>query len=341
MKIFVIKGMLKGIVKIDTKLHFVCDSFERIDKIILIEKDGIKVVEKCDFNRKILGAYVHSIVLLDKEDCVLATGSVNGKVDINKVMIAYRKIAMKIENNKQVSKPVQNKQNVEKNENKSSKIDTILQNNKEIVLSNDNSISVGSETVDTIESDTFKEKLDVTETDSEIEKVAKNIEENFAEDYSSQNKEDIVFDTQKAASEEEIFFQKNEDLTPAVDFILKSNEGENFGKDNYYAQIKNDLNKFFDTYPKNEELESKVWGSKWVRIKADYDYSVGVIFEDSTPSIIAYATPYDDYHQIDIDKLKFGEWLQLGDGEEDRRGYFVYYQNAQTGEMILNTDNWF
>ena len=314
MKIFVIKGMLKGIVKLDTKLHFVCDSFERIDKIILIEKDGVKVVQKCDFNRKILGAYVHSIVLLDKEDCVLATGSVNGKVDINKVMIAYRKIAMKIENNKQVSKPVQNKQNVEKNENKSSKIDTILQNNKEIVLSKDNSISVGSETVDTIESDTFKEKLDVTETDSEIE---------------------------KAASEEEIFFQKNEDLTPAVDFILKSNEGENFGKDNYYAQIKNDLNKFFDTYPKNEELESKVWGSKWVRIKADYDYSVGVIFEDSTPSIIAYATPYDDYHQIDIDKLKFGEWLQLGDGEEDRRGYFVYYQNAQTGEMILNTDNWF
>ena len=49
--------------------------------------------------------------------------------------------------------------------------------------------------------------------------------------------------------------------------------------------------------------------------------------------------PYDDYHQIDLDKLKFGEWLQLGDGEEDRRGYFVYYQNAQTGEMILNTDN--
>ncbi len=339
MKIFVIKGMLKGIVKLDTKLHFVCDSFERIDKIVLIEKDGIKVVEKCDFNRKIMGASVHSIVLLDKEDCVLATGSVNGKVDINKVMIAYRKIAMKIENNKQVSKPVQNKQNVEKNENKSSKIDTILQNNKEIVLSKDNSISVGSETVDTIESDTFKEKLDVTETDSEIEKVAKNIEENFAEDYSSQNKEDIVFDTQKAASEEEIFFQKNEDLTSAVDFILKSNEGENFGKGNYYAQIKNDLNKFFDTYPKNEELESKVWGSKWVRIKADYDYSVGVIFEDSTPSIIAYATPYDDYHQIDLDKLKFGEWLQLGDGEVDRRGYFVYYQNAQTGEMILNTDN--
>lgn len=339
MKIFVIKGMLKGIVKLDTKLHFVCDSFERIDKIILIEKDGIKVVQKYDFNRKILGAYVHSIVLLDKEDCVLATGSVNGKVDINKVMIAYRKIAMKIENNKQVSKPVQNKQNVEKNENKSSKIDTILQNNKEIVLFKDNSISVESETINTIESDTFKEKLDVTETDSEIEKVTKNIEENFAEDYSSQNKEDIVFDTQKAASEEEIFFQKNEDLTPAVDFILKSNEGENFGKDNYYAQIKNDLNKFFDTYPKNEELESKVWGSKWVRIKADYDYSVGVIFDDSNPSIIAYAIPYDDYNQIDMDKLKFGEWLQLGDGEEDRRGYFVYYQNAQTGEMILNTDN--
>ncbi len=340
MKIFVIKGMLKGIVKLDTKLHFVCDSFERIDKVILIEKDGIKVVEKCDFNRKIMGASVHSIVLLDKEDCVLATGSVNGKVNIDKVMIEYRKIAIKIEKDMQHSKLIQNEQNSEKIENNSSKIDTILQNDEQIMPSNANIASEESETTSLIASEIEKEKLDITEIDSEIEKVAKDIEENFAEDYSSQNKEDIVFDTQKIVSEEEeIFFQKDEDLTSAVDFILSSRECENFGKDNYYAQIKNDLNKFFDTYPKNEELESKVWGSKWVRIKADYDYSVGVIFEDSNPSIIAYAIPYDDYNQIDMDKLKFGEWLQLGDGEEDRRGYFVYYQNAQTGEMILNTDN--
>lgn len=339
MKIFVIKGMLKGTVKLDTKLHFVCESVERIDKVILIEKDGIKVVEKCDFNRKILGTSVHSIVLLDKEDSVLATGSVNGKVDINKVMIEYRKIAIKIEKDLKDSISVKNEQYATKIENNSSKIDTILQNDEGIMPSNDNVASVESELSQTIESGKETEKLDVTETDSEIEKVTKNIEESFCEDCSLKSNEDVVFDNQKTTREEEIFFQSNEDVTEAVDFILKSNESEDFGKDNYFAQIKNDLNKFFDTYPKNEELESKVWGSKWVRIKTDYDYSVGVIFEESKPSIIAYAIPYDDYNQIDMDKLKFGEWLQLGDGEEDRRGYFVYYQNAQTGEMILNTDN--
>ena len=85
-------------------------------------------------------------------------------------------------------------------------------------------------------------------------------------------------------------------------------------------------------------MENRVWGSKWVRINSDNDYSVGVIYEDNVPSIIAYAIPYNDFNQIDMDNLKFGEWLKIEDKLAENRGYFVYYQNAQTGEMIINAD---
>lgn len=340
MKIFVMKGMLKGIVKLDTKLHFVCDDFTLIDKVILSGKDNIKVLGKSDFSHKLMKDDVVDIVLLDKDDNVLAAGSVNGKVNINKVMIEYRKIALKSDNIRQSSISVQEEQNVENFANNMSKIDTKLQENEQMTTENSSLFEAETETIESTEIDVESDKLDVKETDSATDRIIENTEDNIDESCKLQDKENVVFDDYKETIDEnEIFIQKDEDIKGGVEFILKSKENQNFGRDNYYAQIKNDLNKFFDTYPKNEELEKKVWGSKWVKIQTDYDYSVGVIFEDNKPSIIAYAIPYDDYNEIDMEKLEFGEWLQIGDSLEDKRGYFVYYQNAQTGEMILNSDN--
>ena len=131
---------------------------------------------------------------------------------------------------------------------------------------------------------------------------------------------------------------KDDDIKSGVDFIMQ-NFDDKANNENYYMEIKNDLDKFLNSHPRNEELENKVWGSKWVKVNADYDYSVGVIFEDNLASIIAYAIPYEDFRQIDMDNLKFGEWLKISEKDDENRGYFVYYQNAQTGEMLRNTNN--
>ena len=144
------------------------------------------------------------------------------------------------------------------------------------------------------------------------------------------NKQDV-----KAEVEQEILLKKEDKIDTGMNFILENFEDKCVQKNNFYSEIKENLEKFLNQHPKNEELESKVWGSKWVKIKADYDYSVGVIFEENTPTIIAYAIPYDDYNQIDKDKLSYCEWLQIQEKTDKNRGYLVYYQNAQTGEMLL------
>ena len=153
------------------------------------------------------------------------------------------------------------------------------------------------------------------------------------------NKDNVVIQNVEVKDEkvQEIIIKENEDISSGVDFIMQNIDNNSINT-NYYAQIKEDLNKFLNSHPKNEELENRVWGSKWVRINSDNDYSVGVIYEDNIPSIIAYAIPYNDFNQIDMDNLKFGEWLKIEDKLAENRGYFVYYQNAQTGEMIINAD---
>ena len=135
---------------------------------------------------------------------------------------------------------------------------------------------------------------------------------------------------------QEIILSKDDDIDSGVDFIMQ-NLNKNANSDNYYSQIKENLDKFLNSHPKNEELENKVWGSKWVKVNGDYDYSVGVIFEDNVPSIIAYAIPYEDFSQIDTENLKFGEWLKISEKDNENRGYFIYYQNAQTGEMLIDS----
>ena len=140
---------------------------------------------------------------------------------------------------------------------------------------------------------------------------------------------------EKTEVEQEILLKQKDKIDTGMNFILENFEDKCVQKNNFYSEIKENLEKFLNQHPKNEELESKVWGSKWVKIKADYDYSVGVIFEENTPSIIAYAIPYDDYNQIDKDKLSYCEWLQIEEKTNKNRGYLVYYQNAQTGEMLL------
>ena len=49
MKIFVIKGFLKGMVKIDNKMHFVGKDFDRVIKVVLFDGVVVKIIDKIDF----------------------------------------------------------------------------------------------------------------------------------------------------------------------------------------------------------------------------------------------------------------------------------------------------
>ena len=335
MKIFVIKGFLKGMLKIDNKMHFVGKDFDRVIKVVLFDGVVVKIIDKIDFSINIVGYCPKDILLLGEDKEVLGYGSLQGKTDIQKIMMLFNKLDCNKMPSKKTSDTIYKKEvnteipadknnNIEiENSNETdknmSKIDTKLQEKEIYELKNQTEVDVISEHLEIID--------DSINIDNEMF-VGDNI-----------NKDNVVIQNVEVKDEkvQEIIIKENEDISSGVDFIMQNIDNNSINT-NYYAQIKEDLNKFLNSHPKNEELENRVWGSKWVRINSDNDYSVGVIYEDNIPSIIAYAIPYNDFNQIDMDNLKFGEWLKIEDKLAENRGYFVYYQNAQTGEMIINAD---
>lgn len=331
MKIFIVKGLIKGMVKIDSKLHFVGGGFDKVCSVILFDGNKIKVLEKEDFALNITAFNAVSVVLLNESKKILCSGSSCGKVDIDKIMFEYNKI---------VNSEKQDRPTVVVN--KKHNVNDIAQEN---IVENATKIDPRME-IDSKMPEDYTEVLQEVDaiSEDEVQSYKENDVQSFEQliNESIYEKDDEIefvslddiptqsFDEQDA--DELIIGSSEEDLEMGSKYIMQNIKNS---KNNYYAEIKADLDKFFTMHPKNEELEKQVWGSKWVKIKADYDYSVGVIFDDGTPSIIAYAIPYEDINQIDMDNLEFGEWLKVNDKSNENRGYFVYYQNALTGEMIV------
>lgn len=361
MKIFVISGKLNGMAKLGGKLQLVGGNFSEVNQIVLYDGKGVKVIEKSALQSQPLEDKYIAIVLLSDSKKVLGVGSSCGKIDIEKIMIEYNLLTAKMEKvniNKEnvfCDNLVQKQENFANNnakievnspknelleqlkdcdnDKKALENEVVLQNeacekqltNKEFDLAD--FIKLG------LQND---ELLDDAEAIEEVVIEKKNETDNCNLQNDNEIKKQNEMEDCKNKEMQEVLLSKNDDIAKGVEFVVEQVKCGSPRK-NYYAEIKADLDNFFRSYPKNEELESRVFGSKWVKITADYDYSVGVIFDDDKPSIIAYAEPYEDKSQVDASKLQLGEWLKIEEKSSKNRGYFVFYQNATTGEMILNT----
>lgn len=330
MKIFIINGKVKGMAKLGDKLNLTGNEIEQVDKVILSGSYCMKVVEKSQLRYAVEDSNFDDIILLASDDSVLGTGSVCGKTDVEKIMLQYRIQYCKNSNESELNKNiVEEKPSVETTLELSinqSKIDTKLQDKDDFLQDNELICDTKSMKNDACESESSKD------LSNDLNEVC---DEKVLEDFISLNEEKHVYDDVDSIEVKEIILSTNEDIERGVEFVMEQMKN-NEQKANFYTQIKSDLDKFLRSYPRNEELENKVFSSKWVKITTDYDYSVGIIFEDDTPAIIAYAEPYENKSQVDVSKLQLGEWLKIDPASN--RGYFIFYQNAETGEMILNTN---
>lgn len=362
MKIFVISGKLNGMAKLAGRLQLTDCDFSNVQDVILYDGNDIKVVEISDINRQILEDKYIGIVLVASDKSVLGVGSTSGKIDVQKIMIKYNLIEAK----KDITAQKNQKSNVDiysvKKENfanNTSKIGSnlektdCLKQNNDCKKTNQNADYADGCSNDEGVSADVRTDFDLADfvrfglqDDNLVDKsVAENDVQGFKKpdigicDFKTDDcgkKQDVFGADMVKNVQTEVVISKDEDIDKGVDFVVEQVKNSPHKK-NYYAEIKADLDNFFRSYPKNEELEGKVFGSKWVKITADYDYSVGVIFEDDKPSIIAYAEPYEDKTLVDASKLQLGEWLQIEEKHSKNRGYFIFYQNANTGQMILNT----
>lgn len=104
-------------------------------------------------------------------------------------------------------------------------------------------------------------------------------------------------------------------------------------KSGFLDSVKDNLDKLFDTYPKDEELCAVTPLSRWVRIPTEDDnyYVVGITEEEGAPKYLCYGIPDKDNSVPPKGHPECRDWLPI---EEDGRGYWMMYQDLDSGEIV-------
>ena len=123
-------------------------------------------------------------------------------------------------------------------------------------------------------------------------------------------------------------------------YAFFSDEEEQKNDDSFYSSISDDIDKLFSSHNEEEFLCQIIPFSKWVKIENDENdnyYVLGLIYENDQVKYICYGVP-GVYSNNPPHELKgVAEWLPLDSTKETEYGYWITYQDAQTGENVKAT----
>ena len=105
----------------------------------------------------------------------------------------------------------------------------------------------------------------------------------------------------------------------------------------FYSKIESQLTRMFDTHPVEKTLEEILPNSKWIQVNCNDThgyYALGLIYDNSRPRFICYAVPYDKLDSAPEDIREYAQWLPIDVDKPRDKGYWISYQDAETGETI-------
>lgn len=120
-------------------------------------------------------------------------------------------------------------------------------------------------------------------------------------------------------------------------YSTNSVDEEKEDKQDFFEDVKEQINSLFDLYPEEEFLKQIIPNSKWVKV--DYEnkdeyYVVGLIYEDGKLKYICYGVPGLFSHEAPMQFDGGAQWLPLDTEKPEDYGYWLSYQDAQSGENI-------
>lgn len=106
--------------------------------------------------------------------------------------------------------------------------------------------------------------------------------------------------------------------------------------DGYYHTVKEEIDELFKKYPKDTTLNGVFHCSEWARVKGEEgspEYLVGVIYEEWQAKYICYALPAEN-SEVPPDEIKDVCTFVPLSLLDDRVGFFIIFQSAESGECI-------
>lgn len=119
--------------------------------------------------------------------------------------------------------------------------------------------------------------------------------------------------------------------------FFSEGEPSDVKEENFFDGIKNQIDGIFSKYPEEDFLPSIIPNSKWVKVdngdENEY-YVLGLVYQDDVVKYICYGVPgiYSDVPPKDLSGLC--QWLALDSNKPYEYGYWITYQDAQSGETI-------
>ena len=109
-------------------------------------------------------------------------------------------------------------------------------------------------------------------------------------------------------------------------------------EENFYFQVKSQIDELFSKFGEDEELCNLVPNSKWVRVSYENSnsyYVLGLIYKNDNIDYIAYGLPAENPNKPPEDLKEYAQWFPVLPQNPEGRGYWVVYQSALSGESVL------
>lgn len=106
----------------------------------------------------------------------------------------------------------------------------------------------------------------------------------------------------------------------------------------FYNMIADQLTEIFNRYPKENNLSKLINNSYWAKIDNDFDnknYVVGIIRDDNDIKYICYGVPGRYDIEPPLEMREYSQWLPTDIKDPYTNGYWIMYQDADTGENIF------
>ena len=142
----------------------------------------------------------------------------------------------------------------------------------------------------------------------------------------------------QTASMADLFENSDDEINRQIDSELNKIPNENSKEHKFYSMIADQLEELFDKYPREIGLQNLVENSRWVKITDednDRNYVVGIIYLDNDIKYICYGVPGSYYSEPPRELKNYSQWLPSDATNPYENGYWVMYQDADTGENVM------
>ena len=108
-------------------------------------------------------------------------------------------------------------------------------------------------------------------------------------------------------------------------------------KTSFYDEIKGQLSLLFERYPEETFLTEIIPNSKWVKV--DYEdngqyFVIGLLYENDSVEYVCYGMPGEFSTKPPRELGDKSQWLPLDPEKPNELGYWIMYQDAETGENV-------